>query len=93
MTRDSCSGRLAGGAPGIGCVGDAIAAPAQRIEGDADEMLEPVAGPIQPLLTPDQGQQPRPPSLRWAFHRRLNHGISPSSGANAYGQMSAGSDE
>ena len=45
-------------------VGDAVAAPTQRIESDAHKMLETVAGPIQPLLTPDQGQQTRPPSLR-----------------------------
>ena len=60
-------------------VGDTIAAPAQQIEGDAGKMLESVAGPIQPLLTPDQGQQR-------AFHSRVNHGIGPSSRADAYGR-------
>ena len=71
-------------------VGDAIAGPAQRVEGNADQVLEPIARPIQPLLTPNEGQQPRRPLLEPALRRLFNHGISPSSRAKTYGQNARG---
>jgi hypothetical protein len=64
-------------------VGEAIAGAAQRVEGMAEHVLEPVARPIQPFLTSDEGQQPRPP-LPATFWRHLNHGISPSSITEIY---------
>jgi hypothetical protein len=44
-------------------VGDAIPGTAQRIEGIGEQVLESAARAIQPLLTPDEGQQPRAPLL------------------------------
>jgi hypothetical protein len=44
-------------------VGDAIPGTAHRVEGISEQMLEPVARPIQPRLAADEGQQPRTPLL------------------------------
>ena len=45
-------------------VGDHIARAAQRVEGNADQVLEPVARPIQPSLASDDDTSTRPPACR-----------------------------